>query len=289
MRAAAFLCALAVAAAQTGDIVIERIGTGYHFLNAPAWSPDDVLLFVDAPIDRLVRFTPNKGFTEDGTRASGVAAITFDSKGAMYVAEPRARRVTRTDKKGKAEVLADRFEGKRLNAPNDLVVRRDGNLYFTDPAFGEQQDSRELDFYGVYRVSTRGEVTAVARWKTRPNGIALSEDGRMLYVANSDEQSVHAFDLDRGGAASNDRVVVSKIPGAPGGIRTDESGNIYVASRGGVLIYSAKGELTRTIGFDEPASNLTWGDPDLRTLYVTTRTSLFRARVGVKGTVPYLP
>jgi gluconolactonase len=218
----------------------------------------------------------------------GIAAITFDTKGTMYIAEPRARRIARTDKKGKAEVIAERFEGKRLNAPNDLVVRRDGNVYFTDPAFGEQQDSRELDFHGVYRISTRGELSAIARWKTRPNGIALSEDGRTLFVANSDEQSIYAFDLDRGGEASNDRVVVKNIPGAPGGLRTDESGNLYVAARE-VFVYSPQGALLRTIRVNETPSNLTFGDPDLQTLYVTARTSLYRVRVGVKGTVPYLP
>lgn len=267
---------------------MERVATGFHFLNGPAWSPEDVLLLSDTPTDRQLKFTPGKSVTEVGSRAGGISATTFDTSGRMYIAEPRSRRVVRIDKKGKTDVIAERFEGKRLNAPNDIVVRRDGNVYFTDPAFGLQQDAAELGFYGVFRVSNKGELSAVARWKTRPNGIALSENGKTLYVSDSDAQTVHAFDLDKDGVASNDRVVVSKITGAPGGIRTDALGDIYVAGRD-VYVYSPKGELIRTVSVGERPSNLTFGDVDFQSLYVTARTSLYRVRLGVKGSVSYLP
>jgi gluconolactonase len=281
---------LAVAALSqpTGDILVEHVATGYHFLNGPTWSPDDVLLFSDTPTDRQLKYTPGKKADEVASRAGGIAATTFDTSGRMYVAEPRSRRIVRADKKGKVDVIAERFEGKRLNAPNDLVVRRDGNLYFTDPAFGSQQDAAELGFYGVFRVSPKGELSAVARWKTRPNGIALSENGRTLFVTDSDAQTLHAFDLDKDGVASNDRVLISKIAGAPGGVRADAAGNIYVAGRE-VYVYSPKGDLVRTISVGETPSNLTFGDPDLQSLYVTARTSLYRVKLGVKGTVSYLP
>jgi gluconolactonase len=196
--------------------------------------------------------------------------------------------VVRIDKKGKTDIIAERFEGKRLNAPNDVVVRRDGNVYFTDPAFGSQQDAAELGFNGVFRVSPKGELSVVARWKTRPNGIALTENGRTLYVSDSDAQTVHAFDLDKDGAATNDRVVISKIAGAPGGVRTDAPGNIYVAAKD-VYVYSSRGDLIRTINVGESPSNLTFGDVDFQSLYVTARTSLYRVRLGVKGSVSYLP
>ena len=284
-----FAIAAALFAQQSGGILVERVVTGFHFLNGPAWSPDDTLLFSDTPTDRQLRYTPGKSApTEVASMAGGISATTFDTKGNMYVAEPRARRIVRTDRKGKMETVAERFEGKRLNAPNDLVVRRDGNLYFTDPAFGVQQDSVELGFYGVFRVTPKGELSALARWRTRPNGIALSENGRTLYVADSDAQTVHAFDLDKDGAASNDRVVISKIAGAPGGVRTDEDGNIYVAARD-VLVYSPTGELLRTIHLAEQPSNLTFGDVNFQTLYVTARTSVYRVELGVKGVVSYLP
>ena len=290
MRISLILVSLAVAALaqQTGDLVIERVASGFHFLNAPVWSLDDVLLFSDTPTDRQLRLAPGKGMAELGTRGGGISAVTFDNKGNTYVAEHRARRITRTDKKGKVDVIAERFEGKRLNAPNDVVVRKDGNVYFTDPAFGEQQEGAELGFNGIFRVSPKGELTAVARWKNRPNGIALSEDGRSLFVTDSDAQTVHAFVLDKDGLASGDRVVASKIEGAPGGIRADVNGNLYVAGRH-VFVYSPKGELIRTIHTGETASNVAFGDPDFQALYITTKTSIYRVRLNVKGVISYLP
>ncbi len=284
-----FAVAAALVAQQPGQVVVERVVTGFRFLNGPAWAPDDTLLFSDTPTDRQLRYTPGKSApSEVAVKAGGISATTFDTKGNMYVAEPRARRITRTDRKGKMDVVAERFEGKRLNAPNDVVVRRDGNVYFTDPAFGEQQDSVELGFFGIFRIDPKGVLTAIARWKTRPNGIALSENGRTLFVCDSDAQTVHALDLDKDGLASNDRVVVAKIEGAPGGLRTDVAGNLYVAARN-VFVYSPKGELIRKIELGEQPSNLTFGDVDQQTLYVTTRTSVYRVEVGVKGVVPYLP
>lgn len=288
MRLPLVFAAFALSAFGQNEVVVEKIATGFHHLNGPVWSLDDVLLFSDTPTDRQFRFTPGKGFADTGTRAGGVSAVTFDSKGNMYVAEHRARRVTRTDKKGKVDVIAERFEGKRLNAPNDIVVRRDGNIYFTDPAFGEQQDSAELGFNGIFRISPKGELSSIARWKNRPNGITLSEDGRTLFVADSDGQSVHAFGLDKDGIAANDRVIISGVKGAPGGIRTDANGNLYVAAKA-VFVYSPKGELVRTIELSEAPSNLAFGDPDFSALYVTAGKSLYRLRTGAKGTVPYLP
>jgi gluconolactonase len=270
------------------SVTIEKIATDLRFTEGPAWSLDDFLLFSDTVTDRHLRYAPGKGIGEVAKKTGGVSGNTYDTKGNLYACEPRARRVTRTDKKGKVEVVAERFEGKRLNAPNDIVVRRDGNVYFTDPAFGSQSDTQELGFYGVFRVTDKGAVEAIARWTTRPNGIALARDGRTLYVSDADAQTLHAFDLDRGGAASNDRVVISKIPGVPGGVRLDEDGNLYVAA-GNVLIYSPKGDLVRTIELSESASNLAWGDPNFGTLYVTARTSVYRIPLGVKGAVSYLP
>ena len=279
----------AVASGQTPQqYTVEVVANGMRFADGPVWSLDDFLLFSDTVTDKQHRFTPGKGVSDSGSHPGGTAGNAYDDKGNLYTCEFRERRVTRTAKNGKAEVIAARFEGKRLNAPNDVVVRRDGNVYFTDPAFGNQEDTRELDFYGVFRVTTRGQVDAVARWKTRPNGLALSPNGRTLYVSDSDGQSIHAFDLDRTGVASNDRVAVSKIPGVPAGLRTDEMGNIYVAAKD-VFIYSPQGELLRTLQVGETPSNLAFGDPDFSALYVTARTSVYRIKLGVKGAVPYSP
>jgi len=270
------------------EYAVQLVATGMRFADGPVWSLEDFLLFSDTVTDKQHRYTPGKGVSENGTRPGGTAGNAYDEKGNLYTCEFRERRVTRTAKNGKTEVIAARFEGKRFNAPNDVVVRRDGNVYFTDPAFGNQQDTRELDFDGVFRVTTRGQIEAIAKWKTRPNGLALSPNGRILYVSDADGQAIHTFDLDRAGAASNERVLISKIPGVPDGIRTDEMGNLYVAAKG-VLVYSPQGELMRTIQLGETPSNLAFGDPDFSTLFVTARTSVYRIRLGVKGSVPYFP
>jgi gluconolactonase len=287
-RVVLFLLTAVVWGQTSSQYTIEVVANGMRFADGPVWSLEDFLLFSDAVTDKQHKFTPGKGLSDLGSHPGGTAGNAYDEKGNLYTCEFRERRVTRTAKNGKAEVIAARFEGKRLNAPNDVVVRRDGNVYFTDPAFGNQEDTRELDFNGVFRVTTRGQIEAVAKWKTRPNGVALSPNGRTLYVSDSDGQSIHAFDLDRAGAASNDRIVVSKIPGAPAGLRTDEMGNIYVAAKD-VLVYSPQGELVRTIRMTETPSNLAFGDADFSTLYVTARTSVYRIRLGVKGAVPYSP
>lgn len=270
------------------EFSIQVVAAGMRFADGPVWSLEDFLLFSDTVTDKQHKYTPGKGVSEIATRPGGTAGNAYDEKGNLYTCEFRERRVTRTAKNGKMEVLAARFEGKRLNAPNDVVVRRDGNVYFTDPAFGKQEDTRELDFNGVFRVTSRGQIEAIARWKTRPNGLALAPNGRTLYVSDSDAQVIRAFDLDRAGAASNERVLIQKIPGVPAGIRTDEMGNLYVAAKG-VLIYSPAGEPVRTIQLGETPSNLAFGDPDFSTLFVTARTSVYRIRMGVKGSVPYFP
>jgi len=288
LRVALFCFGAVLVAQQIGEITVEKIAEGMKFAEGPVWSMEDFLLFSDNVTGQQRKYIPGKGVSDVSGPASGASGSTYDNKGVLYSCQPHERRVVRFDKKGKMDIVADRFEGKRLNAPNDIVVRRDGNVYFTDPAFGGQQDSQELDFYGVYHVTTRGVVETVARWKTRPNGIALSENGRTLFVSDADSQTVHAFDLAGNGTASNDRVVVSKIAGAPGGIRLDENDNLFVAAKS-VFVYSSKGELIRTIELPETPSNLAFGDPDFRTLYVTARTSVYRVRVGVKGAVSYFP
>jgi gluconolactonase len=240
------------------------------------------LVFGDIPNNKVMQLTPGQKpsvFREDSNGASG---NRFDAQGRLYSCESHARRVTRTDKKGKVEVLAERWQGKRLNAPNDLAVRKEGDVYFTDPAFGNQQDKRELDFFGVYHISRKGELEVLAKPKGRPNGIALSPDGRTLYVSNSDERNVRAYDLDKSGAALNERTLISGIDGVPDGICIDEKGDLYVAASE-LQVYSQDGKLLGTISVAETPSNCTFGDPDLESLYITARSSVYRARLDVKG------
>jgi gluconolactonase len=229
------------------------------------------------------KFVPGQGTTAWREKSGGASGNAFDADGHLYSCESRGRRVVRTHlKTGKQEVLAERFEGKRFNAPNDICVRKDRNVYFTDPAFGPQADGREMDFYGVYRLSPKNELTLVAKPAGRPNGITMSPNGRLLYVANSDDRSILVYDVDRGGVTSNERVFVSGVIGVPDGIRTDEKGNLYVACED-IAIYSPQGKLIRNIKIPETPRNLAFGDADLMSLYITAYTGLYRVRLPVKG------
>ncbi|MEO8127203.1 MAG: SMP-30/gluconolactonase/LRE family protein, partial [Bryobacteraceae bacterium] len=196
----------------------------------------------------------------------------------------RTGRVIRTDKKGKVEVLAEKWEGKRLNAPNDIAVSKNGHVYFTDPAFGDQADRRQLDFYGVYSITPKGELSLIAKPVGRPNGIALSPNGKLLYVSNSDERNIRAYDVDKNGATSNERVLISEIEGVPDGFKVDEKGNLYVMAKG-LYVFSPEGKLTGTLSLAETPSNCAFGDADFQTLFVTARTSVLRIRLDVKGAV----
>jgi gluconolactonase len=270
------------AAQDFAVIELQKVATGYAFAEGPAWSPMGFLVFSDIPNNKLMQFTAGQPASVYRENSSGATGNRFDAQGRLYTCESHSRRVTRTDKKGKVEILAERWQGKRLNAPNDLAVRKEGDVYFTDPAFGNQQDTRELDFFGVFHISRKGELDVIAKPKGRPNGIALAPDGRTLYVSNSDEKNVRAYDLDKSGGASNERTLISGIEGVPDGICVDEKGNLYVAANQ-TQVYSAQGKPLGTIHTDETPSNCTFGDPDLGSLYITARTSVFRARLDVKG------
>jgi gluconolactonase len=283
---AVFVVSFALLGQDFSSIKVERLAAGFAFTEGPVWSPEGFLLFSDVPNNEIVRFVPGKGHDVFRAESNGANGNTFDSKGRLYTCESRTRRVTRTDKKGRIEILADKWEGKRLNAPNDIVVRKDGHVYFTDPAFGRQADERELDFYGVYHITPKGEMELVTKPAGRPNGIAISPDGKILYVANSDDRNLRAYDLDRNGNASNERVLIFGIDGVPDGIAVDKNGNIYITARG-VAVYSPQGKLLTTIEMAETPANCVFGDPDLRTLYITARTSLYRVRLDVKGSVQY--
>ncbi|HEV8042688.1 MAG TPA: SMP-30/gluconolactonase/LRE family protein [Bryobacteraceae bacterium] len=268
------------------DLHVEKVATGYIFTEGPAWSREGHLIFSDIPGNQLLEFKPGEKPVSFRDNSNGAIGNTFDVQGRLYSCESHARRVTRTDKKGKIEVLAERWQAKRLNAPNDIVVRKDGQIYFTDPAFGSQQDTRELDFYGVFHISHRGELEVVAKTKGRPNGIALSPNGRILYVTNSDQRNVSAYDLDHNGEASNERVLISNIAGIPDGIKVDESGKLYVAASR-MEVYTPEGKPAGGFELPETPSNCAFGDSDFQGLYVTARRSVYRVRLNVKGSIQY--
>ncbi|MDE3198546.1 MAG: SMP-30/gluconolactonase/LRE family protein [Acidobacteriota bacterium] len=286
---------LAVAALMRGvapaqdfeHILAERVATGLVYADGITWAREGFLVFADAGKRKLYRLDPGgsqpKPTEEDPNGGQGLA---YDSQGRLYICEPWTRRVVRMERKGKIEPFAESFEGKKLNGPDDVAVRKDGNVYFTDPAFGSAADTRELDFNGVYHVTPKGEIEAVAKWKTRPNGIALSPDGKTLYVGDGDRHAVVAFSLDGRGAATDPRDLITKISGVPNGMRTDVTGRLYVGAKG-LQIYSPEGKLLHTMLSGDVITNCAFGDNDFETLYASAGKAVYKIRLGVKGALQY--
>jgi gluconolactonase len=278
------LIPLGIFAQDFSTVKVEEVAPGFAGGEGPVWSRQGFLLFSDYDKDRIYKYTPGKApevYREDSHGANGNA---MDRKGRLYTCEYKERRVTRTDRNGHIEVIADKFEGKRFNAPNDIIVRRDGNVYFTDPLF-TRLEHRDIDFYGVYHLSPNGKLEAIARLKTRPNGVTLSPDGKTLYVANTDEKNISAYTLDRAGHASNGHVAITGLESGPDGIRIDIKGNLYITARG-VAVYSPDGKLLGKIKTPVNPRNLAFGDKDFRTLYMIGNT-LYRVRLDTPGSVQY--
>jgi gluconolactonase len=269
--------ALSISAQDYTRIAIELVAKGYVYTEGPAYSRDGSLIFSDTSGDKLWKWIPGSPPAVFRESANGPSGNAFDSQGRLYTCETHTRRVTRTNKDGRIEVLAEQWEGRKLNAPADLAVSKGDHVYFTDPAFGAQADRRELDFYGVYHLPPKGPLKLVAKPAGRPNGIALSPNGRVLYVANSDEKNLRAYDVDRNGDTSGERVLVAGIAGVPGGVRVNDKGDLFIATAKGIAIYSPEGKAIHTIEMHDRPSNCAF-DPDGKTLYVTARGFLYRLR-----------
>jgi gluconolactonase len=270
--------ALLLAAEDFTLAKIDLVSRGYTFTEGAAWNAKDgYLVFSDTPSDRLMKWTPGHDVAEFRKDAHGPCGNAFDGQGRLYTCETRTRRVTRTDKNGKIEVLAAEWEGKKLNAPAHVTVSHKDHVYFTDPAFGSQSDHRELDFYGIYHLPPKGPLKLLAKTTGRPNGIALSPNGKILYVSISDDHNVRAWDIDHNGEATNERVFISAIPAVPGSISTDEKGNLFIAARG-IAIYGPEGKPIHNFETKEFASSCVFGEGDLKSLMITARGNLYRAR-----------
>jgi len=262
---------------------VKRFGGDFAFVEGPVWVTKDggYLLFSDIYNSKTMKMSqanqPSlyRRFTNAGN------GNTMDAQGRLYTAERDGHRISRLETNGEVSVVADQYESKRFNSPNDVVVRKDGNVYFSDPASAAVLEKRELDFNGVYHVSPNGQVSLVAKM-TRPNGVALTPDGKTLYVADTTDRKIIAYDLDAAGDTSNERVFISEINGGPDGLRVAANGNVYIAA-GPILIYTPAGKLIKSISFPEVAANCEFGGPDLKTLFVTARTSVYSVPVPDKG------
>lgn len=266
---------------------VEKIAAGFEFTEGPVWHPDEFLLFSDVPANTIYKWQPKqetKIFRQPSGNANG---NTLDNLGRLITAEHSNRRVSRTEKEGQIVTLATHYQGKRLNSPNDLVVKSDGSIYFTDPPYGIKPEQEELGFYGVYRLTSDGKLTLLVDDFVRPNGIVFSPDETKLYVNDSEKGHIRVFNVKPDGMLDTGKLFAElKSPGEKGaadGMKVDIKGNVYSTGPGGVWIFSPNSELLGVIKTPEAPANLAWGDRDYKTLYITARNSLYRVRLQISG------
>jgi gluconolactonase len=265
----------------------ERLATGFVFTEGPLWHPEGFYYFVDIRQSRLHRVFPGKAPELVRDRTGEGNGTTFDLQGRLVICEGGNRRVTRWSSQTQSEVLMDRWEGKRLNRPNDIVCRSDGSLYFTDPGLRVPFAERELPNAGVYRIKPDGSTSMVADCEY-PNGLAFSPDERTLYVANTRwTQYIHAFELNAGGEVVRRRIFADMssddTDGVPDGLKVDVEGRIYCTGPGGTWVFAPDGTKLGIIRTPEVPANLAFGGPDLRTLFFTAKTSIYTLRMKVPG------
>ncbi len=280
--------------AKTSDIVddntaLEKLFGGLKFTEGSLWHPDDFLLFSDIPANTLYKWTTDGKLTVFRRPAGNPNGNTLDRENRLITAQHN-RKLTRTEKNGKVTVLAERYQNKRLNSPNDVVVKSDGSIYFTDPPYGIKKEEEELGFYGIYRWQENGNLTLLNKEMVRPNGIAFSPDEKKLYVSDSEKLHIQVFDVKPDGTLSKGRVFAelagSTDKGVPDGMKVDSKGNIYCTGSGGVWIFSPTGKLLDKINVPEKATNLAWGNKDYKTLYITAGNSVYRIPLNVVGIQP---
>jgi gluconolactonase len=288
---------------------IELLAEGFQWSEGPLWiSAGSYLLFSDIPQNVIFKWHPQEGLSEylkpSGYTGSaprggepGSNGLTLDYQGRLVICEHGDRRVTRLEADGSRTVLASHWEGKRLNSPNDLVYRSNGDLYFTDPPYGllklNQDPEKELSFNGVYRVTPEGEISLLTADLTFPNGLAFSPDEKTLYIANSDPQRAvwMAYDVEKDGSISNGRLFFDATAwtedrkGLPDGLKIDQEGNIFATGPGGVNLFTPGGEHLGRISTETAISNCAWGE-DGSVLYMTCHMHLCRIRLSTRGRLP---
>jgi gluconolactonase len=275
------------------DSKLEKIATGFVFTEGPIWDASQgCLFFSDIPANKMRKWTEAKGaelFREPSGKSNG---LTLDKQGRLIACEHANRRVSRTEKDGKVVTIADKYNGKKLNSPNDVVVKSDGSIYFSDPPYGLTAEfgnlgEQELPFQGVFRLSADGKtLTLLTDDFDRPNGLAFSPDESLLYIDDSEHVFVRVFDVKPDGTIANGRMFAElkgTEPGTTDGMKVDSKGNVYVTGPRGIWVYAPSGEKLGMIDVPEVAANLAWGDKDWKTLYITGSTSLYRIRLGIEG------
>ena len=271
---------------------LQRVATGFGFTEGPMWDPAGFLYVSDETLNKIFRVYPN-GKKEEVIALGDPDGNSFDRQHRLIDCASVLRAIIEVRSDGKYKILADRFEGKKFNSPNDVIVGPDGALYFSDPTLdlvaGENQ---EIPFQGVYRLDQTGNVRLLTKDLTQPNGLAFSPDGKHFYVDDDDKRNIRVYDVAADGTLRNGRIFGeepgAKNDGVPDGIKVDQHGNLFVTGPKGIWVWDAKGNHLGTIAMPEQPANLAWGDKDYRTLYITATTSVYRLETKTQGFVPYL-
>lgn len=268
------------------------VGTGFGFTEGPVWDAAGFLYVSDETINKIYRLHLD-GKKEEVIALGDPDGNTFDRQHRLIDCASVLRAIIEVTPDGKYKVLADHYDGKKLNSPNDVIVGPDGALYFTDPTLdlvaGEKQ---EIPFQGVYRLDAKGNVQLLTKDLTQPNGLAFSPDGKHFYVDDSEQRNIRVYDVAIDGTLKNGRIFGEepggKGDGVPDGIKVDKNGNLFVTGPKGIWVWGANGNHLGTIVMPEQPANLNWGDKDYRTLYITATTSVYRLEMKTQGFVPYL-
>jgi gluconolactonase len=273
------------------DVKLTVVGAGFGFTEGPVWDEKGFLYVSDETINKIFRLYPD-GKKDEVIALGDPDGNTFDRQHRLIDCASVLRAIIEVTPDGKYKTLADRFEGKRFNSPNDVIVGPDGALYFTDPTLdlveGEKQ---EIPFQGVYRLDGKGSIKLLTKDLTQPNGLAFSPNGKRFYVDDSEQRNIRIYDFAADGTLSNGRIFGEepggKGDGVPDGMKVDKNGNLFVTGPKGIWVWSPEGKHLGTIVMPEQPANLTWGDADYRTLYITATTSVYRLQMKTQGFVPY--
>jgi gluconolactonase len=275
---------------------MEELGSGYRPAEGPVWvASTECLLFSDIRGDVIYRYTPKEGVTPFRQPSGKANGLTVDKQGRLVTCEHFNRRVTRTEPDGSIVTIASHYEGKRLNSPNDIIVKSDGSIYFTDPPFGliiEKQtgweEMQELDFFGVFQISPDGKtMTLLMDDFVRPNGLTFSPDESRFYVNDTELKHIRVFDVTKTGRITNGRLFAEVegdvVRGRPDGMKVDQKGNLYCTGGGGIWVFDPDGRHIGTISVPKKTTSFCWGDRDWKTLYATCMDGLYKMRVGIPG------
>ena len=280
------------------DVRVEQVATGFGFTEGPVWDKArSQLIWSDMKHDHMRSWSPKRGVQTYRKPSNQANGNTYDPQGRLVSCEHGTSRVVREERDGKLTVLATHWQGKELNSPNDIVVKSDGAIYFSDPTFGRTREDvgilrpLTLEFRGVYRIGPDGsDLKVLADDFEQPNGLCFSLDEKRLFVNDTPRLHIRVFDVQSDGSITGGRVfgeTTGQGEGRPDGMKLDRAGRLYCTGPGGVHVFDHGGRCLGVILTPERPTNMAWGDEDLRTLYITAQTSVYRARLKTPGHLGY--